>query len=147
MGIKATGNANSMLHFFQHPEEMMEEMCIASADSCRQMIKGGFRNETDPYGNHWAPWKHYYGPWRILNKTGSMMDSWKVTVAMSGYKFKFEFDNSKAYAKYHQTGTRYMAQRRMVPTEGGRLDASWQIALDKATLAVMRKYVAASGGR
>lgn len=90
-----------------------------------ELTKQGFEDERDPYGNPWAPIKHRKG--KILQDTAIMKNSFFAGhVGEDG----FRFGTNVQYAGYHQTGTKRIAKRMMVPE--GALPKAWADAFEEA---------------
>lgn len=83
------------------------------------MIDAGFRKEVDPYNKKWQPLspatiseKERKGyPLKILTRTGKMRSS--VRYIVKGRSVQIIVDSS--YATFHQTGTRKMPKRQILP--------------------------------
>lgn len=80
----------------------------------REALTECFLYQRDPQGIAWKPRKHVYGDYRDTNP---------ILFDLLSY-FKFEITdgrikvtNSKYYAFFHQTGTRYMVARKFMPTK------------------------------
>jgi phage gpG-like protein len=64
------------------------------------LVREGFRTETDPYGQRWDPPKYRSG--KALSDKGRLKGSWHVAKAnRSGVRVA----TGVAYARYHQSGT------------------------------------------
>lgn len=113
----------------------------ARAASARiaDVIEQQFDSGTDPYGRAWAPLKPYtlakgrFPP--PLTDTREMRESVEVRPTASG---GIEVTMGVDYATFHQTGTRDMAQRQIMPQSGG-LPASWSSAIADAVREATRK--------
>jgi phage virion morphogenesis protein len=94
------------------------------------LIEEGFRDQSDPYGNRWAALKaprrrgkargRTRGGHRILSDTGGLKRFRVQRADGAGFKIAATVD----YAVYHQSGTRKMVARRVVPDESG-LPPAW----------------------
>lgn len=82
------------------------------------LIRDGFERESDPYGSKWAALKHRSG--RILQDTGALRNSFHRKQLSSS---QVTVGPAVPYARFHQSGTRYMPARKMVPDDG--LPTSW----------------------
>lgn len=105
------------------------------------LIDESFDAGTDPYGRAWAPLRPYtlakgrFPP--PLTDSGAMRASVDVKpTAGAGIEVTIGTD----YATFHQTGTRDMVQRQILPQSGG-LAPSWREAIAAAVRAAMSKAV------
>ena len=73
-------------------------------------IKLGFAEGVDPTGAAWAPLKRR--PGLPLRDTGRLGNSFRRTACNAG---GFTVTSGVGYGLYHQTGTRRMPARKMVP--------------------------------
>lgn len=82
-------------------------------------IDNSFRKEADPYNKKWQPLspatiseKERKGyPLKILTRTGTMRSSVRYTVKNKSVQIVVD----TSYATFHQTGTRKMPKRQIVP--------------------------------
>ncbi len=82
------------------------------AEETIELIREGFQNSRDPYGDAWAPLVLRDG--RPLEDTGGLKAAWfRQSVTARG----FVVANAKRYASYHQDGTGLYGPRhqRIVP--------------------------------
>ena len=80
----------------------------------REALTECFLYQRDPQGVAWSPRKHVYGNYRDTNPI--LFD------LLSYFKFditdgKIKVTNTKYYAFFHQTGTRFMVARKFMPTK------------------------------
>lgn len=81
--------------------------------------ENSFRKEVDPYGKKWQPLssatidqKQRLGyPLKILTRTGTMRSSVRYQVKKKSVQIVFD----SSYATFHQTGTRKMPKRQILP--------------------------------
>ena len=98
-----------------------------AAPRINALIQAGFDAGTDPYGTAWKPLrpatlaKGRFPP--PLTATGRMRSGTKVRPRAGG-RAGLVLVVGASYARFHQTGTRYMAARRIAPTRG--MPASWR---------------------
>jgi phage gpG-like protein len=103
------------------------------------LIDGSFDAGTDPYGRPWAPLSTYtlakgrFPP--PLTDSGAMRASIDVHPT-AGAGIEVTLDSE--YATFHQTGTRYMPQRQILPQSAG-LAPSWREAIAEAVRANVAK--------
>ena len=91
--------------------ELMKSALFAT----REALTECFLYQRDPQGVAWAPRKHVYGDYRDTNPILFDLLSYFRFDVSDG---KIKVTNSKYYAFFHQTGTRFMVARRFVPTKG-----------------------------
>ena len=84
-------------------------------------IKNKFANEEDVKGKKFAPLKQSTIkqkarkgkiPYKILRDTGQLINSLNYKASGNGVVIGYDVP----YAKYHQYGTKYMTQRKILPT-------------------------------
>lgn len=109
-----------------------ESLSRQLAEQALQLVDDGFKNETDPYGNRWAPTQQ---PNQILQKTGDLRRGWGIlAVTQNG----FRIGDSVDYGIYQQR------KRKMVPTSDRGLPDKWQREFDKVSIRFMKETM---GGR
>lgn len=113
---------NSVYHYFK---EEIDTLLLQTYDQGQ-----------NPYQQYWAPRLRPYG-WAILNKTGKQRNSFKTTIS----KGTFTITNTAPYAKYHQDGTKYMAQRKIIPDEG--MPKQWEAPLEDYFSMTLQEYLEA----
>lgn len=92
------------------------------AEAALDKVKETFERQAAPGGAGWAPTQR---GGRILQDTGRLKGSFKVaSVSARG----FTVSSSVSYGVYHQSGTRYMPARKMVPD--GELPGDWMDELE-----------------
>jgi len=76
------------------------------------LVKKTFREESDPYGERWAPLTRRKG--KILRDTGRLANSWGVrAVTRAG----FTVATTTQYASIHQRGAKYRAKARFAAVD------------------------------
>lgn len=90
--------------------ELMKNALFAT----REALTECFLYQRDPQGIAWRPRKHVYGDYRDTNPILFDLLSYFRFEVTDG---KIKVTNSKYYAFYHQTGTRYMVARKFMPTK------------------------------
>ena len=70
------------------------------AEESLELVRSGFEDETDPYGEPWKPLVLRRG--KTLADSGGLKASWHRREAN---RHGFSIASAKAYAKYHQGGT------------------------------------------
>lgn len=145
--IRDKGGSRQLSAWIAALKELPREMRAMPRDMAEEavdLVKQTFENEADPYGAKWARLKYRSG--RILQKTGGLKSS--VNVATSGRGFTVSI--ARSYGAYHQTGTRRMPRRAMLPFRG--MPLAWKSAFaEVAEERIGRKIASAgkggSGGR
>jgi len=129
-----------------------EELCDELAKESLKLVARGFKLEQDPRGVAWAPRvtgqltftaaSYTRGRYRqgkrasghkLLDLTGKLKDSFTV---IGVNKNGFTIGSDVSYGGFHQSGTRFMAARRMVPSQGDGL-GTWAEPLQE----VARKFI------
>lgn len=85
-----------------------------------EMLKKGFKDQVDPYGQKWD--KNSDGS--KFDRNGAIQKSFKISYAKNFAKIESDLE----FTKYHQTGTKRLPQRKMVPdsSSGGLEHSTWQ---------------------
>lgn len=96
------------------------------AEEALSLVADGFRAQSDPYGRGWRPKKRPDGR-AILVRQGRLRRSWHISKVTAR---DFTVSASVTYAKFHQSGTRHMEARRMVPSPG-KLPPKWRAAFQE----------------
>lgn len=111
-----------------------------AAREIKKLIDREFREGVDPLGRRWAPLAT--GELSFLFDTGKLFGS--VTVRpRAGAGIQVTVDVQ--YASYHQTGTRRMPARKILPE--AKLPRSWELAIEKAVENSVRRKFAGTGVR
>lgn len=95
-------------------------------------IEAGFALSADPYDHAWAPLKaartgkggRKRQNQRPLDDTGRMRRGFRADKTATGFTVR----NDAPYMGYHQSGTRTIPQRMMLPATGRDLPPRWRIA-------------------
>lgn len=96
------------------PENVKRNAVIAVAAEVRTLVAMGFRKSVAPDGSKWAPLKERDG--KPLVDTANLQNSF--TTSVDGGRGRIEVGTSVAYADFHQTGTKHMPARKMIPDDG-----------------------------
>lgn len=101
----------------------LTKMAKAIGEEGVELVKRGFESTADPYGRGWAPLKCRKG--KILQATGQLR------------RFRYRVQGTTAiigggadYGQYHQTGTKRMPARKMIPDQG--MPKAWSSRLVEA---------------
>lgn len=115
----------------------------ASAEAAREierLIQDQFRSGTDPSGR---PWKDLASGGRsFLFRSGDLFGSIHVK-PRPGAGVRVTVDAK--YASYHQTGTKRMPARKILPED--ELPESWELAIERAVENSMRRKFQGTGVR
>lgn len=107
---------------------LMFEIADNQADVSLGLVAQEFGRESDPWGNRWAPKKKPDGRPILRGETNRLVSWRKAFVNQHGYRI----ESRAPYSRYHQTGTRKMVARKMVPD--GRLPPRWASELRGAAI-------------
>jgi len=132
-----TGDFRKLAEFAGKLKRTDKVLTTVAKNMCEEaltLVADGFQAETDPYGKAWAKLKVRQG--KILQDKGRLKNSWhRVQVSAAGFRIAAGVD----YATYHQSGTRRMVARRMVP-DGGRLPQAWRAKMIAAATEVLEDH-------
>ncbi len=112
---------------FDATPELLEAISASGAEELISKVKDGFRETTDPYGKAWARKKIRDGRKVLSGKTGNLKGGWHYRRANKG---GFVISPGVGYAAFHQSGTKKMVARKMVPDSRG-LPPEWAKALEE----------------
>lgn len=96
-------------------------------------VRAGFDDSADPTGLAWAALLYRRG--RPLVLTGRLRGSWRARASVGAVVV----ETSVPYATYHQTGTRFMAARRMLPRDGT-LPEAWRAAFSRVIESALARH-------
>ena len=114
-------------------ESFMSGIKRRVGDGCLELLAVEFASSLGPTGAAWAPLKYRNG--LPLVKTGAMRDSFTAYPMQNGVRIQAGVD----YAAYHQTGTRNMPARPMLPS--GSLPPAWLAVVETAYNDAVRRAV------
>jgi phage gpG-like protein len=138
MSFKFTGDFASLKRFQKRVEESPQVLQVISANMAEEaidLIKQGFREQADPDGNAWKPKKKDDGRAILTGKTGRLKGGWKPrSVTRKG----FRVSPSVTYGAPHQSGTKHMVARKMVPGKG--LPLKWRKAFVETAQEILEEY-------
>lgn len=120
---------------FEATPEVLDAISAGGADEMIGLIKDGFRAETDPSGKPWARKKVRDGRKILSGKTSNLKGGWHYRRADKG---GFVISPGVSYATYHQTGTKRMVARKMVPD--GKLPPAWSKALEEVATEALKAH-------
>lgn len=107
----------------------------AEAGVMGQLLRQGFRDQLDPYGNKWE--KNSDGS--KFDRNGAIQKSFKTSYTDDSAKIESDLD----FAIFHQTGTKRLPQRRMLPDDasGGLEKSTWQAPMHLVLSKVVRRIM------
>jgi phage gpG-like protein len=103
---------------------LLEQAGEAVGEEFIGLIQDGFRRSRDPFGHSWAAKKHPDGRAILVGRTTRLRRSWHLERSARGV---ITVASGVVYATFHQTGTRRMVPRKMVPDDA--LPPDWNAAL------------------
>lgn len=116
-------------------DSLMRSASKAMAEESIDLIKEGFRTETDPYGKRWKPKLAADGRKTLSGKTSRLKGGFRQSmVSASGFEISAA---SVEYADYHQdprkgaNGRLKRPRRMMVPSVKKGLPRSWAVAFEE----------------
>jgi phage gpG-like protein len=116
--------------------EARRDVATVLATQTVQLIARGFNRSQAPDGTPWKEITHRKG--QPLIDSERLRGGWgqdHATVTPSG----FSILNNTPYAEYHQSGTKRITARPMVPTDS--LPASWDKAFTAAATLAIKKIL------
>lgn len=128
---------------FESGEILVTATSAAMANETVNLVKDGFRTETDPYGKRWKPKKRRDGRKTLSGETSQLKSGWHVR---KNSKAGFLIAPTVAYAAYHQAPRRTSRlPRRMMVPRGGKLPKPWSDALKEVAVEVARAFYSTKG--
>lgn len=119
----------------QRSPQVLEVVAKNLAEETIGLIREGFAKEREPSGQRWAPLVARSG--KILQDTGRLRNGWhRKRLRRTG----FTVGPAVTYGRFHQSGTRRIPQRRMVPE--GSLPPTWRKSYQRIAQNVLRRYLA-----
>jgi len=113
----------------------MREISAALAEESITLVSEGFRGQKDPYGGRWKGRKSGGGS-ALLVQTGALRSSFHTSsVSASG----FTISSGVAYSVFHQSGTKSMPARMMLPKEND-VPGPWEQAFDEVAEEVLEDH-------
>lgn len=110
---------------------------VALASRVRDLIEEGFIRETDPTFHKWAPRKDTKTH-PILTKSGAMRRGFQIDLRGALIvTSNVVSDRGRPYPLFHQTGTKNMPARRVVPVKG--LPSHWKADFDRTARAALER--------
>ena len=116
----------------QLPAEVAQDLAKDITTDLQKKYASG----QDPYGKTWPRRKNNY-PWPILRKSGKLFNSLEVSV--SGGKVIVLRGRGATYGQFHQTGTKHLPVRLIIPINGKGVPTSWNPLFLKRVQARFKK--------
>lgn len=117
------------------PDSVLKKVSRQLAAETLDRVKEGFRSERDPYSKKWKEKKVDDRRKVLSGRTGRLK---QYQVKSLGTQ-SFTVGPIVNYARYHQTGTRYMVARKMVPDERG-IPKSWERDFEEIIVEVLEDH-------
>lgn len=115
--------------------KVMFEIADTQADIALGLVAEEFSRESDPYFRRWAPKKKPDGRPILRGETNRLVTWRKAFVNQHGYRV----ESTAPYSRYHQSGTKRMVARKMVPDRN--LPPRWSSELRGAALARVHRLL------
>lgn len=132
-----------LLRKLERPERALKAVSASLAEESINLIKDGFRTETDPYGQRWAKRKREtpqtIGRLVLSGETGRLKTGYKATnISEQG----FLVTASVEYAMHHQMPKPDSGRvaRMQVPDADRGLSNTWASQFDEAAQDVLEDY-------
>lgn len=116
---------------FESADKLLGAMSRDMAEELLGLVKEGWRQQANPYGQPWKKKKRDDGRQILVGKTARLKGGWHVKRST---KRGFTIAPSVDYAGFHQTGTKFIPARHMVPTKTRGLPKEWRKALEAVAL-------------
>lgn len=121
---------------FRRTPALLEALSVNVGEEFLGLVQDGFREERDPWGRGWKKPKAVPdGRPLLVGKTTRLRRSWHIERTARGV---ITIASGVVYAKYHQTGTRRMVARKMVPDD--ELPPAWNAALQETAQEVLSRH-------
>lgn len=133
-GATALRKMGDMIRIIEALSDIPARTAALAAPELNKLVQAQFDAGTDPYGRPWAPLRpatlargRFPPPltdtWRLRNGTGVRV--------RPGRRAGLVMRVGAPYGTFHQTGTRYMRARRILPQQG--LPRAWRDVLVRAS--------------
>jgi hypothetical protein len=107
-------------------DQLPRRLAIAVAPMITKELQKEFENGNDPYGRRWA--KLSTGKPSFLTLSRKLRNKTKAA-PMPGGRAGIRILLGARYAIFHQTGTRYMPARKILPERG--MPSAWRTAIQR----------------
>lgn len=160
----------------ENTDAILDLVSTSVAEEAINLIKAGFRTETDPYGRKWAEKQLPDGRKTLSGKTSRLKNGWHIAKRTTS---EIVIAPGVAYAKFHQDGTgihgkhktpivpttkralRFMGpngpifrrsvkgveRRMMVPDQNLGLPSKWEQAFNEAATDALAAIIGGDGRR
>jgi phage gpG-like protein len=115
-------------------ERALPAIRVEVSHTIEGLVAEGFAQERSPARERWAPRVPPTGTWPILDLSGRGKKAFRVRVTGKS----IEIENTTPYMGYHQTGTRNMVARKMLPDRA--LPPQWRAAIDRTARRVLKGF-------
>lgn len=125
--IRLTGDLSQLSRFADKLEKATDakrDILRSLAEESITLTADTFKAQRGPYGGKWKAKKRPDGRAILTGPTGVLRNSWHLSV---GHDW-FRIAAGVAYAKYHQSGTRKMVARVMLPLKARGIPPKWMRA-------------------
>jgi len=157
--VRTDGTTSQMMALLHSTPELMQALSSAMGKEAIDLVREGFRQETDPYGQKWQEKQVDDGRKVLHGESSNLRLGWKLE---SNGRGSFRLSPSVRYATTHQNGfdgevTRKgstyrlkIPARRMLPTSGMGIPSKWRDQLmeaeEESISLFAAKMTAGSGG-
>jgi hypothetical protein len=136
----AVAELGRLVETIERMSQVPRRVAVIAAPEITKLLQKQFATGTDPYGRPWRPLK----PATLakgrrpppLTDSGAMRRG-TVARAAPGGRAGIRLLVGKRYGFFHQSGTRYMAARRILPQNG--LPYAWSRVLAEASKKAFRE--------
>lgn len=115
------------------PGRIRQAAAGAIRDTVEILIDERFEARAAPDGARWDARKPPTGTWPLLEKSGRMRKEYHISATATGVAVT----SNTPYAGFHQTGTKNMPARRVLPEAG--LPQTWRDQIDEAVAAELER--------
>jgi hypothetical protein len=129
MELILTPELRELVRKLEHPDKLLEQVSMSLAEESIDLVKQGFRDQSDPYGTPWPPKKVPDQRAILTGRTGRMRNSFhRRELSADG----FAIESGVVYSRYHQDARPPRTRRMMVPDPTLGLPATWDTTLREA---------------
>lgn len=108
----------------------------AAVDPVYQLVDASFDKQSNPAGEKWAALKY-----KKLQKGHKILEGLKYTMSIVRDWSRLIVKSSKPYARFHHTGTRYMAERSFLPHGDRPIPLTWSHKISLAIQKSIQRFV------
>lgn len=127
-----TASLDALRKLLERPEAIRNVIAESLAEECINLVKDGFRSETDPYGRKWAPKKKPDGRKVLSGPTNRLKGGWHRKVVTAD---EVIISPAVDYALHHQVADSEsrLPRRMMVPDDALGMPPEWEKTLNEAS--------------